>query len=329
MNIEQIEVTVICITYNQEDYIADALESFVSQETDFPFEVLVHDDASTDSTAKIIRSYHDNYPSIIKPIYEAENQFGKGTKIIQSIVMPKAQGRFIAFCEGDDYWTDSRKLQKQYDFLCDNPETVMCVHASRNIASDTKRIISVNRPLETSQYVDYRLMLHAIQSFSTNSFFIRRETLEQYYASEVSALHAHGDHKMSLYCGMVGNVYYYSDIMSNYRVMAKGSINRALLISNNRKSIESNYYNNRLELLNKINNLTSGKYSKDIEIGRSNIRYIYLCGSGQFFALRREFGDRFKSEPIPKKARILLMQIMPRIANILYSKLKLIQLEHG
>lgn len=328
MNNRQIEVSIICLTYNQEEYIADALDGFILQETNFSFEVLVHDDASTDSTGKIIQRYRDKFPSIIKPIYETENQFSKGTKIIQSIVMPKAKGRYIAFCEGDDYWTDSQKLQKQYDCLCDNPETVMCVHASRSIAADTKRIISINRPLETSQDVDYRLMLHTIQSFSTNSFFIRRDILEQYFDSEVSALPAHGDHKMSLYCGMIGNIYYYSDIMSNYRVMAKGSINRALLTSNNRESIELSYYNNRIALLDKIDNLTYGKYSKDIEIGKSNIRYIYLCGSGQFFTLWKEFGDRFKSESILKKTRILLMQLMPRMANSLYSKIKLIQLKY-
>ncbi len=110
-------VSIDCITYNHEIYIRDALEGFLMQKTDFTFEVLIHDDASTDKTVNIIQKYENKYPDIIKPIYQKENQFSKGIDVIKQFQYPRARGKYIAICEGDDYWTDPYKLQKQVDFL--------------------------------------------------------------------------------------------------------------------------------------------------------------------------------------------------------------------
>ena len=121
------EVSICCITYNHEKYIEDALKGFLIQKTDFPFEILIHDDASTDRTAEIIREYEKKYPKIIKPIYQKENQYSKGIKIVNpTFNFPRAKGKYIAMCEGDDYWTDPKKLQIQKDFLDANPDYVIC-----------------------------------------------------------------------------------------------------------------------------------------------------------------------------------------------------------
>ncbi len=118
-------VSVCCITYNHEMYIREAIDSFLMQETDFPFEVIIHDDASTDRTAYIIKAYEKAYPKIIKPIYQTENQYSICGLINPRLVIPKARGKYIALCEGDDYWTDKTKLQKQADFLENNAEYVI------------------------------------------------------------------------------------------------------------------------------------------------------------------------------------------------------------
>lgn len=125
---KQIIVSICCITYNHEPYIRDAIEGFLMQKTDFPFEILIHDDASTDGTADIIREYEAKYPDIIKPIYQTENQYSKGIKVSQVYQFPRAKGKYIALCEGDDYWTDPYKLQKQVDFLEANKECVLTCH---------------------------------------------------------------------------------------------------------------------------------------------------------------------------------------------------------
>lgn len=121
-DMEQPLVSVRCITYNHEPYIAQALDGFLMQKTNFPFEVIVHDDASTDRTADIVREYEKKHPKIIRTIYQTENQYSKRDGSIGRIMNAACRGRYIAICEGDDYWIDGNKLQMQVDFLEANPE---------------------------------------------------------------------------------------------------------------------------------------------------------------------------------------------------------------
>ena len=117
-----IVVSISCITYNHAPFIRQCLDGFMMQKTDFAFEVLIHDDASTDGTTEIIKEYEARYPDVIKPIYEEENQWVKGRRGSAVFNFPRARGKYIALCEGDDYWTDPLKLQKQVDFLDANEE---------------------------------------------------------------------------------------------------------------------------------------------------------------------------------------------------------------
>lgn len=121
-------VSISCITFNHVNFIEEALNGFLMQKTNFKFEILIHDDASTDGTEEIIREYERKYPSIIKPLYEETNQWVKGRKGSAVFNFPRAKGKYIALCEGDDYWTDPLKLQKQVDFLEGNPEYGICFH---------------------------------------------------------------------------------------------------------------------------------------------------------------------------------------------------------
>jgi len=126
---ENIMVSIDCITYNHEDYIRDTIDSFLMQKTNFNYEILIHDDASTDRTAEIITEYQKKYPDIIKPIFQKQNQYSQGVKHISyKFNHTRAKGKYIAFCEGDDYWIDENKLQKQVDFLETNPECTFCFH---------------------------------------------------------------------------------------------------------------------------------------------------------------------------------------------------------
>ncbi|MFJ3487680.1 glycosyltransferase family 2 protein [Pseudomonas sp. NPDC090202] len=120
-------VSIVCPTYNQEAYIAQALESFLMQQTTFDFEILVNDDASTDATPRIIADYVRRYPTLIRPFYQETNQYSQGKRCVPYL-FGIARGRYIAFCEGDDYWTDPRKLQIQVDFLESHPDYVITYH---------------------------------------------------------------------------------------------------------------------------------------------------------------------------------------------------------
>ena len=119
-------VSVIVLAYNHELWIARALEGVAMQKTNFPIEVLVHDDASADKTADIIRAYEQKYPGLIKPIYQSKNQFSQGNNPF-FLLSRKAKGKYLAICDGDDYWTDPLKLQKQVALLESHPECSMAV----------------------------------------------------------------------------------------------------------------------------------------------------------------------------------------------------------
>lgn len=121
-------VSVVVLTCNHELYIHETLEGIVTQQTNFPFEVIVHDDASSDRTPDIIKEYQKKYPHLIKPIFQTENQWFKGVNPISTYIFPHVSGEYIAFCEGDDYWTDPSKLQKQVDFMDHHPDYTFCSH---------------------------------------------------------------------------------------------------------------------------------------------------------------------------------------------------------
>jgi len=131
-------VSVCTITYNHEKYIRECLDGILMQQTEFPFELIIHDDASTDRTSEIVREYAEKFPETVVAIYQSENQYSKGVKITSTFVWPKVRGRYIAFCEGDDFWTSPHKLQKQVDLLEEEPECAACVHNGRIYRDDQK-----------------------------------------------------------------------------------------------------------------------------------------------------------------------------------------------
>lgn len=125
------KVTILCLAYNQEKFIKQALDGFLMQQTDFAFEVIINDDASTDNTAKIIKEYSRATPEVIKPIFQKTNQFSSGSAEFINKMFRAAKGEYIAFCEGDDFWTDPTKLQRQVDFLESHPDHALCFHPVR------------------------------------------------------------------------------------------------------------------------------------------------------------------------------------------------------
>ena len=135
---DNIMVSIVCVVYNHERFLRDTLNGFVSQVTNFPIEILIHDDASTDGSAAIIHEYEKKYPNIFFPIYQTENQYSKGVKIADVLLYPRCRGKYIAICEGDDYWTDPHKLQKQYDALERNPDIDLCANGARIVDAITR-----------------------------------------------------------------------------------------------------------------------------------------------------------------------------------------------
>ena len=137
-------VSIVCAVYNHEPYIRQCLDGFVMQKTTFPFEVLIHDDASTDGSAGIIREYEAEYPGLFLPVYQNENQYSKGVDICLEVLLPQAHGKYIAICEGDDFWTDPLKLQKQVDFMENHPDCSLCFHKVYVLCDESEKWIFSN-----------------------------------------------------------------------------------------------------------------------------------------------------------------------------------------
>ena len=170
-------VSVYCLAYNHEKYIRDALNGFVSQVVDFDYEVFVHDDASTDNTANIIAEFAKKYPDIIKPIYQKENQFSKGISVSKTYIYPKMTGKYIAICEGDDYWCDQYKLRKQVEYLEMHEDCSACVHNTLVRNCKTHKDSLLNRRKEDADIPLDEILERGNGQFQISSLVYRREYL--------------------------------------------------------------------------------------------------------------------------------------------------------
>ena len=165
---EDILVSVYMLSYNHEKYLREAIEGVLMQKTDFRYQLIIHDDKSPDSSADMIREYEEKYPDIITAIYQQENQFSKGAKIFVDFVLPLVKGKYIAICEGDDYWTDANKLQKQVDFLESHPDYI-AISNSSYIVDENSREYPANSPLIKSLKYLRLSISKKLFSFSSNS----------------------------------------------------------------------------------------------------------------------------------------------------------------
>ena len=214
-------VSICCLTYNHAPYLRQCLDGFMMQERTFPIEILIHDDASTDGTQDIIREYEEKFPDIIKPQYQAENQYSKG-KMVEAYNYFRAEGRYIALCEGDDYWTDPQKLQKQVDFLESYPDYVMCSHRYRIYFQQEQRMNDEITPIaHLSDGISFDL-----------SFLVRggwvAHPLSVVFRKSVLDLDAYSKYAMSIDAILFytllkkGKGYCMPDVMAVYRVHDTG-----------------------------------------------------------------------------------------------------------
>ena len=219
-------VTIRCITYNHEPYIRQCLEGFVMQKTNFLFEAIVHDDASTDGTAAIIREYAEKYPDIIKPIYETENQYSKRNGSLTRIMDAHMRGKYIAMCEGDDYWIDPLKLQKQVDFLEKHPEYGLCYTKAKVYLERISSFKgSVGYPFST---IDELLVDNKIATLTT----CFRKRIYDDYLHEVSHVNAWimGDYPVWLYFAFHSKIHFLNEESSVYRVLENSASHSNFLI---------------------------------------------------------------------------------------------------
>ena len=255
---EQVQVSIVCNAYNHEPYIRDALEGFVMQKTTFPFEVLVHDDASTDNTANIIREYEAKYPEIIKPIYETENQYSKNDGSLGRIQYGRVRGKYIAMCEGDDYWTDPMKLQKQYDALESHPELDICATGAK-IEKDGSIVGSFTTVEHDAIFTPEEVILGGGGFVATASLMYRTDIRKDPPAFfRMMAL----DYFIQILGSLRGGMLYLAEESCVYRTMTPGSWSERI-VSDIEK--QNSFARELCDVLRCLDADTSGKYHNEVD----------------------------------------------------------------
>ena len=207
------KLSIVSITFNHEAYIKETLDSFVAQRTEFPFEIIVADDASTDDTAAIVRKYARSYPNLFRPILRTRNV---GVHANFTDALSSARGDYIALCEGDDFWTDPYKLSKQVTFLEQNPRTTVCFHPVR-VTSDGQTVGSEYPPISWRADLSIEALI-ARNFIQTNSVVYRRIARYDDIPADVMPL----DWYLHVRHAVRGEIAMLPDTMAVYRRHAEG-----------------------------------------------------------------------------------------------------------
>ena len=308
---EKAAVSIICEAYNHGPYIKDALEGFVNQKTTFPFVVLVHDDASTDNTADVIREYEKKYPALIKAICQTENQYSKGVNITETYGLPRVEGEYVALCEGDDYWTDPRKLQKQYEAMEQHPEIDICAHAAQKIrATNGQKLGRVEPSKEQVIFNTEKVIAGGGGFVATNSLFFRKKLLEEkasYYR------YFSIDYALQIQGSIRGGMLYLPEVMSVYRVLVPGSWTSRL-------SNVQNAYNQAAKIekmLNLVDEETGGRYHELIQHCKLKARFSCLEGANCYKELRNgELKKLYDEQPLQWKIKTHVKEKFPGLLKL-------------
>jgi glycosyltransferase involved in cell wall biosynthesis len=215
-------LSAICLAFNHEDYISQALDGMLMQETDFPFEIVINDDCSTDNTVAILKEYAEKYPSIIRLILQKENQYSKGIKI-ETLLIKEAVGKYIAICEGDDYWTDPHKLQIQLDEMHKVENCQMSFHSAVDVWVDksNKDSVSTKRSNGNRLFTTREVIMGGGGFCPTASLIIEKEAV----ANMPQWINGpqNGDYYLQIFGSLKGGALYIDRTMSVYRRNAAGS----------------------------------------------------------------------------------------------------------
>lgn len=300
MNDKNLMFSVSLITYNQEEYIAQTIESIVNQKHDYPYELIIGDDASHDKTPEIIREYAEKYPNIIKPIF---NQTNMGILKNFSNVLSHCKGKYIMECAGDDWWL-SGKVQKQISFMEENPDVGMCygkVQAYKN-GRKSSEFAGIKR--ET-----FDELLYKGNIIPAVTVCYRRELYEKYVKEIMPESHAWlmEDYPMWLYMSHESKIRFLNDKFACYRILPESAshntndVEKNLVFQKSYWSIQNffsrKYLNQEFEPFNEhYSRALAYFFAKELNLAKSEFLksgkndfktkiYVVICSSGILFAL--------------------------------------------
>lgn len=310
-------VSIDCITYNHSAYIKQALDGFLLQKTNFAFEILVHDDGSTDGTSQIIMEYQKKYPDIVKAIIQDENQYSKGIKRLDYLYnIKRAKGKYIAACEGDDYWTDPYKLQKQIDYLENHSECGFCFHGVKIVENNciTREVF---RPYEQSQNTNIIDVIYRKGGFvpSNSLVYVKRlmdNPPEFYFSSPV------GDYPMQIFLALQSKGYYMDEVMSVYRFNAPGSWTFSLIKGKHPFERQININTGLMLMLKNVDEYSHGIYTNTIQKTITDLEFSNLMLKKKFRKLKEpKYRTIYYSIPLYKRIKMKAEYLFPELYAIL------------
>lgn len=298
-------VSIYCLAYNHEKYIRDCLEGFVKQKTDFKFEVFVHDDASTDKTPQIIKEYSDKYPDIIKPIFQKENQHSRQIPIFRTFIQNKMSGKYVAICEGDDYWCDDKKLQIQVDILEANPCYIACCHQTRCINCISKKSSDAS-PLSKDGVIDKKAILRRDSPiYHTSSLMYRRSVLDK-LPRFCNISKSIGDYPMGLFLALTGDIFFLNRTMSVYRLYTETSWS----LKHKKSKDKSKFASEMLEILKEADCFSNHRFSEEFRKPILELKYV-LWKSQPDISMMDD--GMFRLLPYKKKIKLILRIVKRKI----------------
>lgn len=303
-------VTIRCLTYNHYECLQEALDSFLNQETDFPFEIIVHDDASTDGTSDILRMYANMFPNIIFPIIQTENQYSKHNGSIRKAINSKIRGKYVALCEGDDYWTDSGKLQIQIDYMKNHPLCVLSMHNGYMLNGKTNRIEKKINPYNKSGVLEPRDLLIERKMFPPTASMVYITEIEKTMPMDVFSAPV-GDRPLRMYFLTKGEIHYLNQCMCAYRYnQGKGSFGTRV---KQNASYARYVYESMISFYKRYNEYTDYIFSDEIKMLASKEEYNYYIRIGE---RDKAFNTEYFKEYYPKR-EALFISIRHIIANMM------------
>lgn len=297
---DEILVSVLCITYNQAAYVRSALEGIVNQKTDFVFEVIVHDDASADGTQEIIRDFAETYPEILRPLYEEENQYSKGVNILQGIA-PYVRGRYVALCEGDDYWCDRNKLQKQISAIRSQQNTVACVHNAWKWDCCYHHRTRFSSKREDGFLTTEDIIHWDEKGYATASLLVKKEWLIVPREFQVDGV---GDYPRAIYMALHGKIYYLEECMSVYRCNAIGSWTNTMATDILRFRA---YIHNVNRMLQYIDRYSTGRYHAAISEKQYLNAYCLVYREILIGSHRKDYLDVWRSLTVSDRFKVYVL----------------------
>lgn len=251
------DISILCITYNHEKYVRKTLDGFLMQKGDFTYEILIHDDASTDGTVEILKEYKKKYPDKITLILQEENQYSKGIDFMAEYLYPLIQGKYTAICEGDDAWIYEKKLQRQYEWMETHPNTSMCLHNAIRANLKENEFVPQIFDMDSGYIQDGEIILCKRGRIPTASFFFRSENIRE--VPEYCHIAPVGDDPLRFLCASRGDVYYMDKVWSIRNYMHEGSWNKNISVN---ESFRFDYYEGYSQFLAEFNKETNGRFEK-------------------------------------------------------------------